>query len=78
LGLFFSIAVYALLLGGVFKLFQIANDLGEIKDALLDIRRNLHDPLSPAPPLPQSAENLLRAVSAQGYPPVESEIDSKR
>ncbi len=69
MGLFFSVAVYALLLAGVFKLFQIATDLGEIKDLLRDLKRNTENPLPPALSSSQSAESLLRAVSAESYPP---------
>jgi hypothetical protein len=63
-----SIVIYAIILAGVVKLFQIASDMSEIKDLLQDIKRNTQDgspsKFSPA----RSPENLLRAVAAESYP----------
>lgn len=63
-----TVVVYAMIVAGVMKLFQIATDLGEIKDALNEIRRNTQDVVPPSfarhspAPLPDSAV-------AQVYPP---------
>jgi hypothetical protein len=67
---------YALVIAAVWKLFQVASDLGEIKTLLSDIRRNTTTstlaPAQAAPPpaLPgpislESAEALLREVAAE-------------
>ena len=69
-----SMILFGCLAAGLFKLFQIAGDLRELKDVLQDIKRNTqdlglaHPPSSPSEPL--SPEALVRAVHAQ------SDIDS--
>jgi hypothetical protein len=76
------IASYALLIGGVYMLFRISSDLGEIKQLLKDRTRSA--PPSPAlssalAPLAnmrstddasEYAEQLLRAVNAESRPPI--------
>lgn len=72
-----AIVGYVLLFAGVYKLFQIATDLGEIKQLLKDQARSA--PPSPALPVAfaphadlqrsddasEYAEKLLRAVNAE-------------
>jgi hypothetical protein len=61
-----SIFFFTLVGAGVVKTFQIATTLTEIKDLLADLKRTAS---GPAPLVPfattESAENLLRAVSAE-------------
>ncbi len=63
-----SLVVYGLMIGAVYKLFQIATDLSEIKDVLHDIKRNTQDAHPPAswtsPPKQSSPESLMRALAA--------------
>lgn len=72
-----TIFFYAMVIAAVWKLFQMATDLGEIKSLLADIRRNTASsettPLTPAAPIPtgpislESAEALLREVAAESH-----------
>lgn len=69
-----TILVYSLILFAVFKIFQIATDLGEIKELLKDIKRNSEDHAVPAlatTAYPEAASpgSLLRAVSDASYVP---------
>ena len=57
-----SLAVFALIAAGVVKAFQVANDLGEIKDILRDIRRNAVDQIPPSP-----GEQNLRDMDEASY-----------
>ena len=70
-----SIVFYSVVLGGLYKLFQISSDLGEIKDLLKDIRRNTE--LAPPPGLAsrESSESLMRAVSAVSYEDLPSDVE---
>ena len=77
-----AILGYVLLFAGVYKLFQITTELGEIKELL----RNQARSASPSPALAQAlapltnmrssddaseyAEKLLRAVNAESHPSV--------
>jgi len=56
-----SIIVFGMLGLGLMKAFQIASDLGEIKNLLQDIKRNTNN-YSPAQVSPS---NLARAVNAE-------------
>ncbi len=58
-----SLIVYSVVIFGVFKIHQVAAELGEIKEVLRDIRRNTEG----APSLPHSAESLVRAVNSASY-----------
>ena len=74
-----TIVVYTLILFGIFKVFQIAGEVSEIKDLLQDIKRNTQDATPAALVHPQSPESLMRAVSAAEYPPsadVETSVES--
>jgi hypothetical protein len=74
------IASYALLIGGVYILFRISSDLGEIKQLLKDRARSappspaLSSALAPLANLRSAddasdyAEKLLRAVNAESHP----------
>ncbi len=54
-----TMVVYAVIVAGVIKLFHMASDLGEIKDALLEIKRNTQDVL-PRVPVPPPLEFQIR------------------
>jgi hypothetical protein len=69
-----TVFFYALVVAAVWKLFQVASDLAEIKTLLSDIRRNTTNsssapvaaPLAmPGPISLESAEALLREVGAE-------------
>jgi len=66
-----SILIFALVAAGIAKTFQIAGTLTEIKELLADIKRNT-DNQTPTVPFAttESAEGLLRAVSAELDHPV--------
>jgi len=66
-----SILIFALVAAGIAKTFQIAGTLTEIKELLADIKRNT-DHQTPTVPFAttESAESLLRAVSAELDHPV--------
>jgi len=66
-----GILIFAIVAAGVAKAFQIAGTLSEIKELLADIKRNTdtHTPTVPFATT-ESAENLLRAVSAELDHPV--------
>jgi len=66
-----GIMILALAAAAVAKAFQIAGTLSEIKELLGDIKRNTDTHHTAAPfPSTESAENLLRAVSAELDHPV--------
>jgi hypothetical protein len=72
-----SLLFLTMVLAGVIKLFQVATLLSEMKDLLLDIKRNTSGHVPPTPPSSgpitlESAENLLRAVADLDHltPPV--------
>jgi len=71
LGSVTTLVIYGVILAGVYKLFQVATDVGEIKEALLEIKRNTQDAAAPAPgrSMEIPAERLMRAVNAESYPP---------
>jgi hypothetical protein len=66
-----GILIFAAVAAGVAKIFQIAGTLLEIKEVLIDIKRNT-DTRAPGTPFSttESAESLLRAVSAELDHPV--------
>jgi hypothetical protein len=64
-----TLIVYGLALFAVYRIFQISNDVSEIKELLRGIKRNTEDGAAPVPAVPQvavpqaqSAEALVRAV----------------
>lgn len=65
-----TLIIYGLGLFAVYRVFQISNDVSEIKNLLREIKRNnLEAPAAvpaatplAATPVPQSAEALVRAV----------------
>lgn len=65
-----SILAYSLLIFAVYKLFQLASDVREIKDTVQDIRRNTQEAVPPPVAHSQSPETLLRAVGAESYPEI--------
>jgi hypothetical protein len=69
-----TILVYTVILFAVFKIFQIATDLGEIKEVLKDIKRGIEDHSPASLSTVRSPESLLRAVTAESYPPLESTL----
>ena len=80
----FAIAGYAIVFAGVYKLYQVATDIREIKDAVIRSSHRASNQFGPAPApkaasiLPDSdssfdsatsyAESLLRAVNAESQP----------
>lgn len=65
---------FAMVAGGVLKIFQAATTLNEIKDLLRDIKRNGSD-LAPVPSMyAQSGDEMLRALSDAQEPPVRPEV----
>jgi hypothetical protein len=68
-----GILIFALAAAGVAKIFQIAGTLTEMKDLLADIRRQTDSHIPTVPfASTESAESLLRAVSAELDHPVPS------
>ncbi len=63
-----SIVVYTVILFAVFKIFQIATELCEIKELLKDIKRHGDDHAMGSYST-RSPESLMRAVSEATYPP---------
>jgi len=72
-----SLVVYGIVIAAVYKLFQIATDLGEIKEALQEIKRNTQDAVPPprwaAAQSPTSPESLMRALTPPSTDPAEIE-----
>jgi hypothetical protein len=71
-----SLLVYGMMIAAVYKLFQIATDLTEIKDALQEIKRNTQDAAPPGwPPAAKesSPESLMRALGSASADPAEIE-----
>jgi hypothetical protein len=76
-----SIILFALVATGIMKVFQIATDVREMKDALMDIKRNTQDAVAlpvarqhAAPPTASelqrpamTPEELVRAVHSRAY-----------
>jgi len=62
-----TIIGYVMIFVGVYKLFQIGSDLGEIKELLKSGQRGIAAPSGPLPsdPADAYAENLLRAVNQE-------------
>ena len=61
-----SLVVYGVVIFAVYKVFQMAGDMSEIKEILRDIRRNTEDKTF-HDAAPHSAESLVRAVNAASY-----------
>jgi hypothetical protein len=86
-----SIIFFTLVAACTFKAFQIASTLSEMKDLLADIKRNTNNHafaepsssavlLSPSVSSLDSADNLLRAVSAEldhPVPPAGTQLEHK-
>jgi hypothetical protein len=68
-----TIFFYAMIVAAVWKLFQVATDLGEIKTLLQEMRRGTITPKPIEAPTPAgpislaSAEALLREVEAESH-----------
>ena len=64
---FMTIIGYVMIFVGVYKLFQIGSDLGEIKELLKSGQRGFVGASGPLPtdPADAYAENLLRAVNKE-------------
>ena len=67
IGAFMSMIGYGIVAFAIWKLTQIATELGEIKEILTDIRRNSDNGLHTSPEFPKPAENLSRAVTTASY-----------
>jgi hypothetical protein len=63
-----SILAYAMVVLVVVKIFKVSNEVAEVKELLLEIKRNTEDlvPASVAARA-QSPESLIRAVNASSY-----------
>jgi hypothetical protein len=61
----FGLVSFALMAAGVWKAFQIANDLAEMKDILRDISRNTRDYSIAPPARSESPVALVQAVNAE-------------
>ena len=59
-----SIVAYGLLVFSVYKVYQIANEVSEIKEMVRDIKRNTDDAALGNLTRPQSPEALIRAVNS--------------
>jgi len=64
-----SIVAYAMVVLVVVKIFKVSNEVAEIKEMVLEIKRNTED-LAPGSLAGggQSPESLIRAVNASSYP----------
>jgi hypothetical protein len=71
-----SIVVYTVILFAAFKIFQIATELGEIKELLKDIKRNSDDQVTGTYSTTRSPESLMRAVSEATYPPPDLPVET--
>lgn len=72
-----TVVTYTLVLLSVYRIFQMATDLSEMKQLLKDIRRNTGSAESRAvavTPVPTSAEALVRAVHAASYEDLDEAI----
>lgn len=68
-----TLVVYAGIVAGIAKIFQISSQLSEMKDLLSDIKRNTQDYSAPkSPRTPQSPEELARALNAEAYRSIET------
>ena len=65
-----TIIGYVMIFVGVYKLFQIASVLGEIKESLKSGQRGFAAPSGPlaSDPADAYAESLLRAVREEAHP----------
>ena len=64
-----TIFFYAMVIAAVWKLFQMAGDLSEMKTLLSDIRRNTASPAAAVSPLP-SAPVAAAAPAPAPVPPI--------
>ena len=64
-----TLFVYAMIAAGVFKLFQIATDVGEMKDILKDMKRNSES----VPPASWSSPTEIPEASYSTEASVESQ-----
>lgn len=67
-----TLVMFALVVAGVMKLFQLASDVRDMKDVLQDIRRNTQQHAAPSLGAPAASgvptpEELVRAVHAQSF-----------
>jgi hypothetical protein len=71
-----SLVLYTVVMVSVYKVFQIAGDMNEIKELLKDIRRNTDTQALPEPAasVPNSMPSLVRAVNSASYSEVPSEV----
>jgi hypothetical protein len=74
-----GIVIFALVAAGVAKVFQIAGTLAEIKEQLADIKRRTDHSVPTSPfATTESAENLLRMVSAELEHPVPPPVEIEK
>ena len=68
-----SIVAYALLIFGVYKIYQVSTEVAEIKEIVRDIQRNTDAAALVNAGRPQTPEALVRAINAASLSPAESE-----
>jgi hypothetical protein len=74
-----GIVIFALVAACVAKVFQIAGTLAEIKEQLADIKRRTDHSVPTSPfATTESAENLLRMVSAELEHPVPPPVEFEK
>ena len=80
LGDMISMVVVAAVVGGMYKVFQIATSLNEIKDLLADIKRNTREYAPTAVSSPRLSESPLRGIGTELDPSSvpASVLDSER
>jgi hypothetical protein len=62
-----TVILFVSVAAALVKIFQIAADVKELKEGMLELRRNSIRPVMPEPVGPLSPEALVRAVHAQSY-----------
>jgi hypothetical protein len=71
-----TLMVYVLLVAGVYRIFQMGKEIGEIKEMLKSMRGGVRPDLGAAAAVvrPDSAEALVRAVHAASYQEIDDAI----
>jgi hypothetical protein len=71
-----TLLVYVLLVAGVYRIFQIGKEVGEIKEMLKAMRGGMRADLGATSTVarPDSAEALVRAVHAASYQEIDDAI----
>lgn len=70
-----SIVMYALVIFGIYKVFQIGAEVTEIKDLLRDIKRNTQDLAPMGTPSPVPLSRALNAYNDAAKEPAPADWD---